>query len=406
MDIDECDSSPCQHGGACTESSDDPFVSANSYHCECTDDWSTAAETDCSDCHIGRHFTSGRRYVGGCKDCLPGTFSALPGAVFCTDCAAGKFVATPGADSSMLCQNCIVGQFSYSGAGNCTRCPAGQYQGVEGMQSCSRCEPGSTTDTLATPGATTCTQCIAGQFSAVATVECATCLPGSITDTLSRAGATTCTECRAGQYSELSISPCQHCLAGSFSQAGSTDCTACGRPRCRFFPWTTTAQGQNRSDVAFACSDEQWVASQDQSSCDDCAAGKEASIDRSHCQPCQPGTASEEGQSCLMCNDTRVNRNQSSISNSAQTACVPCGPGVEANAAASQCVDCPAAKFAPCTASGCHDCAAPLIVTPDRTACVTAYRCPAAQSCVRPCLTIRDCQSCSTGSVSAGGEQW
>ena len=432
MDLDECISTPCQNGGTCTESSDDPSVPANSYHCECTDDWSTIAETECTDCHIGKHFTSGERYVGGCKDCRPGTYSDVPGTVFCTDCAAGKHVSTSGADSSDLCLDCTVGQFSLQGAANCTRCPAGQFQGSEGMHSCIQCQPGSVTDTLERDGATACTACSAGQFSTVTTVACETCLPGSvtntlarvgattcsacsagqfsavsthacaicspgsITDTLARVGATTCTECRPGKYSEISVSPCVQCRAGSYSPSGSTECTACGRPRCRFYP--------DESDVAYDCSAAQWVASTDQSTCTDCHAGSEPSSDRSYCEHCLPGTASEDGIQCLMCNDTRVNRNQSSISNSAQTACVPCGPGDGANAYASECLPCAAGTFAPCTASGCGICAVPLIVTPDRTACVPAYRCPAAQSCVSPCLTSQDCAPCPTGSVSAGGE--
>lgn len=105
-----------------------------------------------------------------------------------------------------------------------------------------------------------------------------------------------------------------------------------------------------------------------------------------------------------MCNDTAVNRNQSSISNDARTACVPCGPGEEANAYASECVNCPAGKFAPCTASGCSVCAVPLLVTRDRTGCVPSYRCPAAMTCAMPCANIEDCYRCPTGSVSAGGE--
>ena len=534
VDLDECVSSPCQNGGACTDSTDDAFVRPDAYHCECTDDWSTAAETDCMDCRVGKHFSSGLRRVGRCRDCQPGTFADVPGAVACTDCAAGKFVRDEGADSSSDCQNCMAGFFSRPGSAGCTRCAAGQYQGSEGMSSCITCGPGSVTNALADVGATTCTACDAGQFSTVSTeacedcavgqytpwegsarciecepgtwsastVACATCSAGSVTDTLANSGgtscksgsphsisqavsrpfllvfspfflrffwpvfrkrprkewspptyswwigtacdagryssvstvacadcvaglyqglqgmascddcspgsvtdtlamgrATSCSKCAAGKSSQLSTAPCQQCIPGSFSLEESTVCTACGRPRCRFYP------DEENPDLPYDCSEPQWVASQDQSTCVDCPAGREPSGDRSFCQPCLPGTASEDGIQCLMCNDTRVNRNQSSISNSAQTACVPCGPGEEANAPASECVDCSPGRFAPCTASGCGVCVSPLIVTPDRTGCVPAYRCPAAQSCVPPCLTSIDCEQCPVGSVSAGGEE-
>ena len=159
------------------------------------------------------------------------------------------------------------------------------------------------------------------------------------------------------------------------------------------------------SDVAYLCSDPQWVASQDQSTCNECHAGNQPNGDRSNCEPCQPGTASGDGIQCLMCNDTHVNHDQSSISNPQQTACIPCGAGKEANEYASQCVNCPVSKYAPCTASGCQDCVPPLIVTPRRDMCVPAYRCPAGQSCVEPCLTDYDCVPCDTGSVSTGGDE-
>jgi hypothetical protein len=436
IDVDECMSSPCQNGGTCTESIVDSFVPADSYHCECTADWSTVANTDCVDCHIGKYFASGVRRVGRCVDCIPGRYSDVAGAVTCANCAAGRHVSASGSDSSGNCTNCLAGQFSREGAGQCTPCRAGQYQNAQGMASCVTCAPGSVTDTLGmagaqscttcaagqystvsttacatcdsgsvtdtlnSPGAVSCTACTAGLYSAVSTAACSTCAPGSVTDTLASDGASTCTECSIGRYSNDPTRGCAQCNAGAFAVRGSTSCTACGRRSCVFAP----LGAQYMSD----CSGPMWVANAVQSSCEACPAGTQPSPDRSRCDACLSGTASEDGVQCLMCNDTSVNHEQSSVANDARTSCIPCLPGTGANALASSCEPCPAHYYASCSGTGCMFCdpARGLIVTVDRTECYPSYQCPAATGCPvgQQCDSDRDCQSCSPGYVSAGGE--
>jgi syndecan 4 len=85
-------------------------------------------------------------------------------------------------------------------------------------------------------GCTTCrAQCAAGtyeSFPCTSTAnrdrECTACQPGSYKSTV---GAAACTACAAGTYSTVSgaslASTCSSCPAGTFSNAGSTACTAC-----------------------------------------------------------------------------------------------------------------------------------------------------------------------------------
>jgi hypothetical protein len=437
IDVDECMSSPCQHGGTCIESSVDVSVPADSYHCECTADWSTIANSDCLDCHIGKYFASRVSRVGRCVDCMPGTYSDVPGVARCSNCDAGRHVSTAGSDSSDDCTNCPAGQFSRAGADQCIPCRAGQYQDAEGMASCVTCDPGSVTDTLATEGAQSCTACAAGQYSTVSTVACSSCQPGSVTDTLDRQGAVSCTACTAGLYSTVSTTACSVCVPGSvtdtlaldggssctecsigrysddptracaqcdpgsFAVRGSTSCTACGRPTCIFAP----LGAQYMSD----CSGPKWVANAVQSLCESCPAGTQPSADRSRCDACVSGTASEVGIQCLMCNDTDVNHNQSSIANDARTSCIPCLPGTGANVLGSVCEPCPQFYYASCSGTGCMFCdpSRGLIVTVDKTGCYPSYQCPASTGCPvgQQCDSDRDCLQCRPGYVSAGGEQ-
>ena len=430
VDVNECLSSPCQHNGTCSDSTTASGVSADAYHCQCTEEWSTTANTNCMDCHIGKVFET----VDSCRDCTAGKFSDTPGAVFCTNCTAGRFVSTPAAYAESLCQACPAGQFSDEGQPNCTLCAAGQFQHATGRPSCDSCQPGSTTDTLRNPGAVSCTACSAGRYSSLPTVDCAECPPGhitntltatgavsctacspgqytvistsncemcvhgSVTDTLAREGASSCTQCSAGRYSEEPTADCAQCFAGRFAEPGSTKCRVCAGHNCIFTPL-----GANYSAD---CSGPEWVANLDQSACIACSAGTEPSLDRSLCNTCPTGTASENGIQCLMCNDTNVNHNQSTVSNEFKTACVPCRPGFGANLYASRCDSCPAQSFAPCSGSGCQPCARGLLVTEDRTGCFPSYQCSAASGCPigHPCFLPEDCEHCEPGAISPGGE--
>jgi serine/threonine protein kinase len=404
VDVDECRSTPCQNGGACSESSGDASVPANEYYCECTDDWSTIAATDCTDCHTGKYFFSGESRVGDCTDCSAGSYSATPGAVSCTNCTAGRFVSSEGAESAARCQYCVAGQASGEGAAQCELCEAGQAS-EQGAAHCDICEAGQFSEQAAAH----CTLCVAGQFSnqKEGAAQCELCEAGQASEQgaahcdiceagqFSEQAATHCNVCTAGQFSHERAEFCPPCAAGTFSQGGATDCTACSGPTC-YYPV---------EDTMVDCSGKQWVASRDQTKCKPCPPGKQPSSDRSQCDDCPAGTASEDGIQCLMCNSTKVNHNQSSVANDAQSACIPCGPGDEANPGGWECVHCRSSTYAPCSGSGCHICTPPFIVANDRTACLPAYNCPAASGCRDDdvCASIRDCEHCQPGAISAGG---
>ena len=49
--MDECDGSPCQNGGACVDSRQDPQVPITTYECRCTAGWTAAdCATDVDEC--------------------------------------------------------------------------------------------------------------------------------------------------------------------------------------------------------------------------------------------------------------------------------------------------------------------------------------------------------------------
>jgi hypothetical protein len=238
-------------------------------------------------------------------------------------------------------------------------------------------------------------------YSTVSTTACSVCAPGSVTDTLAFDGGSSCTECYIGRYSDDPTRACAQCDPGSFAVRGFTSCTACGRPTCIFAP----LGAQYMSN----CSGPKWVANAVQSLCASCPAGTQPSSDRSRCDACVSGTASEDGIQCLMCNDTDVNHNQSSVANDARTSCVPCLPGTGANVLGSVCEPCPPFNYASCSGTGCMFCdpSRGLIVTVDKTGCYPSYQCPASTGCPvgQQCDSDRDCLPCRPGYVSAGGAQ-
>ena len=292
-------------------------------------------------------------------------------------------------------------------ASDCIDCVVGQYIDVTGsdeLSDCIVCIAGTYIDVTGSDELSDCIVCVVGKYIDVTgsdeLADCIDCVVGKYIDETGSDELADCIACIAGRYIDVAGSDeaadCIECTAGKISQGGATKCIACGTPKCRML----------RSDASqHDCDALQFVANPDQTICVECAPGTEPSLDRTACMDCPLGTASEDGIDCLACNDTNVNHNQSSVTNAGRSACVPCGPGDEANARGSECIECRAKTYAPCSGSGCQACKSPLVVTPDRTACLVGYKCDPATACSSDvCRTALDCEHCLPGAVSAGGE--
>ena len=99
-------------------------------------------------------------------------------------------------------------------------CGVGQFSNVS-TAPCTRCNPGSVTNTLGALGATSCTACASGQVSNLSSSACVACPPGSVTNTLDLEAATNCTSCTAGQFSSTSTIACASVLCNGSLDAVS-----------------------------------------------------------------------------------------------------------------------------------------------------------------------------------------
>ncbi|GMH50625.1 hypothetical protein TL16_g00827 [Triparma laevis f. inornata] len=381
-----------------------------------------------------------------CQSCASGFISSYNGAATCTQCPAGKKANS----ESTGCDTCPAGSFSAAGSTSCMECDAGKYSpsSSTGNEECTTCPSGKFSSS---GSATACGICTAGTYSSVTddagATTCETCVAGKFQD---QDGQNSCLDCPLGT-SQVSTSQtsCVTCKAGKFAGTqGKTTCDACGEgtvaPSTGSVSCTACPSGEypnpDSSTLMTECKkcSPGTVGTSSRTSCDDCVAGKYASVSGlSTCSDCPAGKKAA-GTKQTSCADCGLGEFQSSTGedacetctagkysqNTGSSSCTVCPGGSEAlNSGSSACSGCSAGKRATktcddggsCSNSGCLDCAAGKFSSAEASSCTScssgfysATRADKCETCVAGKFaensgTADSCDSCAAGKFSTAG---
>ncbi|XP_041364224.1 uncharacterized protein LOC121379643 [Gigantopelta aegis] len=202
----------------------------------------------CLDCPVGSFYNNA---TGSCELCGEGMHSSLERQTRCQVCPRGKTTGAPGAVNQTDCyDNCTVGYYYNTAAGECRPCLKGDYQDEAGQLRCKSCPVGTTTENEGADSVRLCANlCQLGEELG-ASGECVPCAVGSYKDNLdllfclpcnygwttADEGATSkeeCTvaHCARGQF-PAADNTCELCPVGTYNPfPGQTKCTPCGPGR-------------------------------------------------------------------------------------------------------------------------------------------------------------------------------
>jgi hypothetical protein len=367
----------------------------------------------CELCSSGQYAVS---ESAQCHPCAVGMYS-LVGAMKCLRCGDGE-ETIPGIPGSRGCQRCSgirVGrngtcsvectaiQKPSSDRTSCIDCPRGTYF-VRGA--CDSCKDGQ--EMRESNSVRTCVNCQAGYYNTIATPvdPCKRCTPG----TESGQGSKACTLCTSGKYASADNRTCVVCPAGLVApNEGSIRCTSCGagliampdRRSCGECPvgrvgtggncvscgagWVPNTYTGGRFCVRCLTFMEASVAVEGR--CVLCPAGKQPSQDEVSCDACAAGTYSALGRACTPCTAGSVPSSRTQA-----FSCTPCSPGRFARAMTPECV------WSNSCTSECSTCAVGLISGVGATEC---FGCGAGEE---PIDAVR-CQRCAEGQFSILGQR-
>ena len=200
----------------------------------------------------------GGNNVTNCSYVCNSGFSYIEGSGGCSRCEAGNWSAV-GSTSCYQCLN-LPPNATYSGVGsNATNCPIacdiGFYQSPRNASLCLPCAAGTRmvggkcvpcpAGGYSDAGASTCTPCLNGNYALANSTACTSCPnqtpfttfigrgTSSACTFICRAGSyvfnrTTCATCSAGTYTPTpGFTACRSCTGGTWSEPGSSVCTAC-----------------------------------------------------------------------------------------------------------------------------------------------------------------------------------
>ena len=198
-------------------------------------------------------------------------------------------------------------------------------------------------------------------------IECSTCPPGT-----GPVESKSCEPCPAFEYSAFGV--CQPCAPPNAVANARTACV----------PPFACAPGS--SCVVNGVFDAGGCGSQDD------------------CTQCPVGFASIGTEACEECN---TETDQNKVASADQSTCIACGGGTQPNAEHSGCEPCPDAMF---SAFGiCMPCLLPSLVGNQGTSCTPPFACPAGSSCVidgefepSGCSSTDECTACPVGRASVG----
>ena len=231
------DNSRC---GECWECSEHTYYVGPRENCKQCDQYATGNDWPISDycvCDAGAHGTAAAScqlcpigkykpnkgfdfpYQLSCTECIPGTYSSLPGSSVCHSCPA--YSTSPAGSVSVAACSCDAGS-SGPDDGVCTQCIAGKYKEFIGASSCLPCAQGKYSTLVGATDRSTCTSCVSGKFNTEeGSTTCTQCSAGKFYYELA------CFDCSSGTYSNDDVIGCESCPAYSDTggQVGATECT-------------------------------------------------------------------------------------------------------------------------------------------------------------------------------------
>jgi hypothetical protein len=310
-------SGPCIAGYYC------PAGSTGEYGNTATTATAATNATPSTKCPPGHYCPTG---TGSPIPCAAGTFgNATAGATTpCTSaCPAGKYCC-PGTTSSSSSQTCPAGYYCPIGSGpplTGAACSTDAY-GSSGSYSTVTigavtagipaipCPAGRASAATGRSNNLSCVNCDAGYYSNAGSSQCTACPAGSFS---SAAGSTACRLCPTNTYSTGSItgtSSCTPCLEGQYSASGASTCSAC--------PLGTTSLASG--------------------------SGSSGSGGSSICRACPAGKYGTTTGSASICNNCPINTYSEVIGATSSGTCNMCANGSTApagSASASACTVCP-----------------------------------------------------------------
>lgn len=263
-----CVSGYTDMSGLCVACARDTFKSdIGNFACETCPAHTHSAEGSISDtaclCAPGYHLTP-----YGCTECADATWKSHTGNDNCQSCDAAA-TSVPGATSHEQCL-CNAGYSGLPGAA-CEACAAGKYREASDVRYlCTDCPVDSYHEQLASTVASDCRPCATntttlGVAGAASARQCI-CRSGyARADEWAEAGGWACRACSVGTHQPAANqSSCQECVAGKYTDQVAASADVCASCRAG-----TYAPSEGLSECV-ECGVDTWVAGTGSGSCNDC----------------------------------------------------------------------------------------------------------------------------------------
>eukprot|EP00035_Acanthoeca_spectabilis_P014691 m.284809 g.284809 ORF g.284809 m.284809 type:complete len:1026 (+) comp16200_c1_seq1:304-3381(+) len=206
---------------------------------------------------------------------------------------------------------------------------------------------------------------------------------GRCNDSTAPSTGFTCEPCPAG-YEDSGAGNNHICVDIDYCAAGQPAVAACAA-QGRSCIDNPPSASQNTSCANRPCENQTGTASINGAPCAACPDGSSPSLAQTACIPCGPGMAGSQG-TCATCG-------VGTEPNSGSTACVGCQPGfIRGSTTAASCTQCPERTYSPNGVGPCVDCRAPgFAVNSARTSC---------NECPDPLVGVDgNCIACTQGLV-------
>ena len=360
--------------------------------------YTDTSSTTCTECAVGT-YDDDTNPATACTACANGKYSA-GGSTLCTSCYAGQ--SDHDSDPSTVCEACVAGQSALADAvacfdcapghvsttgGACVRCEAGSEPNaaVSECVSCaalsadawSRCEPGGT---FSSDGVQ-CIASIAGHRPIQGMGGSEFCLTdgddavsmagvrGSVHVYIDPSGVASRLDCDSGEEPLPDATGCQSCEEFVLFPDGTQGLVDIGQSGAR--PYISRA-GQ---------------------ACVVCPVGKMPNTDRSECDDCGIGEASD-GSECLLC----AAGTQPNVEKSACEQCLVVGSNMHSTDGV-ECTACDAGEQPLLDRTGCESCAVEGMgfFSPRGDQCGA---CPVAK---QPAAALDECRDCAPGESTPNG---
>ena len=326
---------------------------------------------ECYPCAAGKAGTGGT-----CSPCPLGT---APNAAK-TGCAVCSLLAGEGyIGDGYTCTHCERGRAPNAAEAECVSCPTGRQS--EDGDVCESCADGEVPNSMGTG----CNGCSAGSFADLSAYTCADCPTG----TYSRPRAVECLLCEDGFEADSMGVGCVECGAGQAGVGGS--CAGC--------PDGWAPEIMYGSTQCADCATFGAATYSDTTQCLDCEPGRQVNTERTGCDACPAGKASEDGALCVDCDPGNVPTRLVEAGG-----CYSCRAGTYASTTSYMCEDCDAGKFSLAASPACYQCDNGYGVNPDGGGCIECLAgevssvgiCEACAPGTAPTPSRGECEPCET----------